>query len=61
MDKNIAMKTIEGYCKIQNNRKCLSCSDAYKVAEELKMDVSDIGKLCNDNGIKIISCKLGCF
>ncbi len=61
MGKNITLKTIESRCKIQKNKKCLACSDAYKIAEELKVNVSDIGKLCNENEIKIIGCQLGCF
>ena len=61
MDKHIALEIIDRYCKIQHDKKCLACSDAYKIAEELKINVSDIGKLCNESGIKIIGCQLGCF
>ncbi|AZV56651.1 hypothetical protein [Clostridium sp. AWRP] len=61
MDKNIILEAIESRCKIKNNKNCLACSDAYKIAEELKVNVSDIGKLCNENKIKIIACQLGCF
>lgn len=61
MDKQITLETIEKYCKIQGDKKCLACSNAYKIAEELKVNISDIGKLCNENGIKIIGCQLGCF
>lgn len=61
MDKHIVLEVIESYCKIQHDRKCLTCSDAYKIAEELKVNLSDIGKLCNENGIKIMGCQLDCF
>lgn len=61
MDKNITLEIIESHCKIHKDKKCLACSDAYKIAEKLKINISDIGKLCNENSIKIIGCQLGCF
>jgi hypothetical protein len=61
MDKHAVLEVIERYWKIQQDRKCLTCSDAYKIAEELKVNLSDIGKICNENGIKIIGCQLDCF
>lgn len=61
MGENITFEIIERYCKIQNDKKCLSCSDAYKIAEELKINISDIAKACKESRIKIIGCQLGCF
>lgn len=61
MEKNIILEIINSHCKIQQDKKCLACSDTYKIAEKLRINVSDIGKLCNENGIKIIGCQLGCF
>lgn len=61
MSKNITLNVIECYCKMQQDKKCLTCSNAHKIAEELRINVSDIGKICKENGIKIIGCKLGCF
>lgn len=55
------LEVIEGYCIMKNDKKCLACSDAAKIAEELKISVPEVGKLCNENGIKIMSCQLGCF
>jgi hypothetical protein len=42
-----------------NNR--LSCEKARELAEELKVPVSEIGKICNVLKIKITACQLGCF
>jgi len=55
------LEVIEGYCVIKNDKKKLACSDASRIAEELKISVPEVGKLCNENGIKIMSCQLGCF
>ncbi|HUU51273.1 MAG TPA: hypothetical protein VMW81_10010 [Nitrospinota bacterium] len=39
----------------------LSCSRAFKIAEETGADVEEIGKVANRLDIKIIGCQLGCF
>ena len=39
----------------------LSCSRAFKIAEETGTSVGDIGKVANRLDIKIIGCQLGCF
>jgi len=46
---------------MKDDKKCLACSDASKIAEELKLSVTEVGKKCDENGIKIMSCQLGCF
>jgi hypothetical protein len=39
----------------------LSCEKARELAEELKVPVSEIGRICNVLKIKISACQLGCF
>lgn len=39
----------------------ISCTDARKLAEELKVHPSVVGELCDEAKIKIIGCELGCF
>jgi LAO/AO transport system kinase len=39
----------------------ITCTEALKLAEELKVDPSEIGKLCDEEKVKIVSCQLGCF
>ncbi len=39
----------------------VSCTDARKLAEELKVHPSVVGKLCDEAKIKITGCELGCF
>jgi len=39
----------------------LSCEKARELAEELKVPVDEIGRICNVLKIKITACKLGCF
>ncbi|MDI9480116.1 MAG: hypothetical protein ACOXZ6_05790 [Syntrophomonadaceae bacterium] len=39
----------------------ITCTDARKLAEELKVDPSEIGRLCDEEKVKIMGCELGCF
>lgn len=39
----------------------VSCQEARKLAEELGVDYSEVGAMCNTLKIKIRSCQLGCF
>ena len=59
MDAKLAV--LEKYCGMKNDRKIIVCSDAFKAAKELDISVEEIGQLCNENRIKVLSCQLGCF
>lgn len=39
----------------------LRCADAFALAREFSLGVHSIGDLCNEEGIKIVDCQLGCF
>jgi len=39
----------------------LSCEKARELAEELRVPVDEIGRICNVLKIKITACQLGCF
>jgi len=39
----------------------LPCAVARQIAEELKVPYKDVGDVCNELGIKISDCGLGCF
>ncbi|HDZ59799.1 MAG TPA: hypothetical protein ENH44_03315 [Actinobacteria bacterium] len=41
--------------------KRISCKQARNLAEEMKVSYADIGRDCNNLGIKIFACELGCF
>jgi hypothetical protein len=54
--KELIAKLVE-YCP---NGK-LSCNDARKFAAANKIDLARIGEICDEAGIKIYGCELGCF
>lgn len=41
--------------------KKLACAEAHKLAREFQVDTIEIGRICNQQKIKICKCQLGCF
>jgi hypothetical protein len=41
--------------------KKLSCAEAFKLAGEFQVEAIEIGRICNQQNIKICKCQLGCF
>ena len=39
----------------------LSCHRAHVLAEESAVSLQVIGTICNEQGIKIVNCQVGCF
>ena len=39
----------------------LPCKKAFTIASEVGVPLADLGKECNELGIKIKGCQLGCF
>jgi len=39
----------------------LLCAVAFKIAEELKVSLKEVGETADELGITIASCQLGCF
>lgn len=39
----------------------LNCKKAFILAAEVGVPISDVGKTCNEIGVKIVGCQLGCF
>ena len=44
-----------------DGRKTMPCVKAFELADQLGVKLSEIGAICNDSKIKIVSCQLGCF
>ncbi len=39
----------------------LTCHDARALAEELEVQYALVGQACDDAGVKVRVCELGCF
>jgi len=57
---SLKKQIIENAEKIDGQMK-LTCPTAFKIAEEQGINLLDIAKICNEDGIKICKCQLGCF
>jgi hypothetical protein len=44
-----------------NGRKKLACAKAFELGAAYSVSLKEIGGACNDAGIKICNCQLGCF
>ena len=44
---------------VQNGH--LACKDALELAAKLQIKATQIGRVCDQNEIRIINCQLGCF
>lgn len=44
-----------------DGKKSISCALAFRVHREHGIALAEIGMICNENGIKIRNCQLGCF
>ena len=45
----------------REGRRVLSCAAAFQLAADHAVPVREIGDICNNEGIKIAHCQLGCF
>jgi hypothetical protein len=44
-----------------DGRRKLTCAEAFELARQFKVGIIEIGRICNQNNIKIHKCQLGCF
>jgi hypothetical protein len=44
-----------------DDRRQLTCAEAFKLAKENGAAIGEIGRICNQNKIRICKCQLGCF
>jgi hypothetical protein len=54
-------ETILAKIKELSKKGRLSCTDARKIAAEQDIPLGKMADLCNEIGIKIYACELGCF
>ena len=41
--------------------KSIACADAFKIARDLDVPLAEVGRTCNELGIKVMQCQLSCF
>ena len=43
------------------DRERLTCAEAFALAEKYEANIVEVGRICNQNNVKICKCQLGCF
>jgi hypothetical protein len=61
MDKQKTSELILAKTKTKDDKKYISCAEALGIADTMNIAPIEVGKLCNELGIKIQNCQLGCF
>jgi len=65
MDKNdqlidAVLKTAKGEAR-PDGRGQLTCAQAFGLVKKYDVKIVEIGRICNQNNIRICKCQLGCF
>ncbi|MHC4648276.1 MAG: hypothetical protein ACYTBJ_22680 [Planctomycetota bacterium] len=47
--------------KESDGRETLTCAEAFRLAERFDAGLNEIGRICNEQNIRISRCQLGCF
>ncbi len=61
MDRDALKAALQGHVKEIDGHQSLSCHRAHVMAEDLGVELQQIGQICHEEQIKIVDCQLGCF
>ena len=56
-----AVLNLAGKGQPPGDKKRLTCTEAFELAQKYEMEIIEIGRFCNKHNIKICKCQLGCF
>ena len=61
MNKDTIFTEIKKAIIEKTGRMTITCDDAFDISNKLGVKISEVGKVCNSEKIKITKCQLGCF
>ena len=61
MDEKLDLIIRERTFRDEQGRVKLECRAAFEIAAQHDCSIADIGRICQEQKIKICSCQLGCF
>ncbi|MFO7951729.1 MAG: hypothetical protein R6U91_02830 [Bacillota bacterium] len=53
--------TLQERIKEEAKENRLPCARAFQIASEVGVSTAEVGETCNEMGVKIVNCQLGCF
>jgi len=60
-NREAVLEAIKAAAVERDGREIIACAKAFQIAEKFSVGVREIGDLCNEEGLKIAHCLLGCF
>jgi hypothetical protein len=61
MEKEAIKKEILDKVIVKEGKQFVDCPTALAIADKLNITPIEVGRFCNELGIKIQNCQLGCF
>jgi hypothetical protein len=61
MDQNALRKLVLEVAMEREGRKTISCARAFWLHQQQDIPLAEIGRICDENDIRICACQLGCF
>jgi hypothetical protein len=61
MDQNALRKLVLEAALEREGRKTISCARAFRLHQQQNIPLAEIGRICDENDIRICACQLGCF
>jgi hypothetical protein len=61
MDQDAIRKLVLEFAVERDGRRTISCARAFEIHRQHDVPLADIGRICDENEIRICACQLGCF
>jgi len=61
MDKEKLVNAVLERAHESDGRKRLNCADAFELAKHFEVEIVEVGRICNQQEMRICKCQLGCF
>jgi alanyl-tRNA synthetase len=61
MDQNVMQTLVVESAVEVNGRKTIPCARAFELHRQHGIPLREIGRICDEKGIRICACQLGCF
>lgn len=61
MNDEMMARLIEPAVSELGGKRTLACAKAFEISREHGLALREIGAWCNENGVRVRACQLGCF
>jgi hypothetical protein len=61
METEIIKKELLSKTTLLDGKHSIDCDEVFDIAKKLSISKIEVGKICNETGIRIRNCQLGCF